>query len=112
MLLAMRNPFRKRRTSVPPVTPIQRSGQRFAALARKAASSAGQRAPTGQVTRDETLDIDHEECIGCGTCVENESTVFHLDDDQGKAFVIKQVGNGEAIEDAIDACPVACISWK
>ena len=59
----------------------------------------------------ETLDIDRDECIGCGTCVEHIDTVFFLNDDEGKAYVIAQEGAMDRIDDAIDACPVTCISW-
>lgn len=58
------------------------------------------------------LTIDRNECIGCGTCVEHEDGVFHLNDNEGKAYVINQLGVMEGIQDAIDACPVTCISWK
>jgi len=57
------------------------------------------------------LDIDRDECIGCGTCVEHIDTVFFLNDDEGKAYVIAQEGAMDRIDDAIDACPVTCISW-
>lgn len=59
----------------------------------------------------DTLDIDRDECIGCGTCVEHIDTVFFLNDDEGKAYVIAQEGAMDRIDDAIDACPVTCISW-
>ena len=58
------------------------------------------------------LDIDHEECIGCGTCVEHDDAVFELNDDEGKAYVLKQEGKMDQIQGAIDSCPVTCISWK
>jgi ferredoxin len=60
----------------------------------------------------EELDIDRDECIGCGTCVEHIDTVFFLNDDEGKAYVISQEGAMDRIDDAIDACPVTCISWQ
>ena len=56
------------------------------------------------------LVIDQEECIHCGTCVENTEQVFVLPDDS-KAVVIAQEGPMELIQDAIDACPVTCIHW-
>jgi ferredoxin len=59
-----------------------------------------------------TLDIDRNECIGCGTCVENTEKVFFLHDDECKAYVIAQEGDMELVQDAIDSCPVICISWK
>lgn len=62
------------------------------------------------------LSIDQEECISCGTCVEQTEDVFFLgeDDKSGdevKAEVIKQEGPMDLIQDAIDACPVTCIEW-
>ena len=58
----------------------------------------------------QTLVIDQVECINCGTCVENTDYVFALPDD-GKAVAVRQEGNMELIQDAIDACPVTCIHW-
>lgn len=60
----------------------------------------------------EVLDIDRTECIGCGTCVEHENKVFWLNEDEGKAYVKTQAGDLDGIQDAIDACPVTCISWQ
>ncbi|MED5371527.1 MAG: ferredoxin [Myxococcota bacterium] len=64
----------------------------------------------------QVLSIDQEECISCGTCVEQTEDVFFLgeDDKQGeevKAEVLKQEGPMDLIQDAIDACPVTCIAW-
>lgn len=56
------------------------------------------------------LIIDQEECISCGTCVENTELVFLLPDD-AKAVAIEQEGPMDLIQDAIDACPVTCIHW-
>jgi ferredoxin len=62
------------------------------------------------------LTIDQEECISCGTCVEQTEAVFFLgeDDKSGdevKAEVLAQEGPMDLIQDAIDACPVTCIDW-
>ena len=52
------------------------------------------------------------ECISCGTCEENTKVVFHLpDQEDDKAEVLIQDGPMDLIQDAIDACPVTCISW-
>lgn len=59
-----------------------------------------------------SLGIDREECIGCGTCVEHIDTVYFLNDDEGKAYVVAQEGEMDRIQDAIDTCPVTCISWQ
>ena len=62
------------------------------------------------------LTIDQDECISCGTCVENSEPNFFLPSEgrggeAAKAQVIAQNGNFEHIQDAIDACPVMCIDW-
>lgn len=64
----------------------------------------------------QVLTIDQDECISCGTCVENSEPNFFLpsegaDGDEAKAQVVAQQGNFEHIQDAIDACPVMCIDW-
>ncbi|MCK6520507.1 ferredoxin [Myxococcota bacterium] len=56
------------------------------------------------------LTIDQWECISCGTCVEQTADVFTLPG-EAKAEVLKQEGPMDLIQDAIDACPVTCISW-
>lgn len=57
--------------------------------------------------------VDEEECIGCGSCEAICPEVFQLDSGSGKAKVIKSPdGLEELIEEAIEACPVTCISWK
>ena len=58
-----------------------------------------------------TLVIDQDECISCGTCVENADSVFVLPDD-GCAVPVAQEGPMDLIQDAIDACPVTCIHWS
>jgi ferredoxin len=56
--------------------------------------------------------IDHEECIGCGTCPELCPDVFELNEEEEKAYVILPTGGDEdCIEEAIDSCPVDAISW-
>jgi ferredoxin len=60
----------------------------------------------------DTLDIDQDECISCGTCVENTDVVFFLPADEGAtAHVLKQEGPMDLVQDAVEACPVTCISW-
>jgi len=73
----------------------------------------GQDTPSAAAfARGDQLEIDRDECIGCGTCVENDDSVFWLNDDEGKAYVLTQKSNMKYIQDAIDACPVTCISWE
>ncbi|HPC47299.1 MAG TPA: ferredoxin [Deltaproteobacteria bacterium] len=57
--------------------------------------------------------LEEDECIGCGMCQDICPEVFSLDEERNKAKVIKPEGGAEnLIEEAIDACPVACIHWR
>jgi len=56
--------------------------------------------------------VEQEECVGCGNCEEICSEVFRLNDD-GVAEVHDHEGATEdKIQEAIDSCPVECISWE
>jgi ferredoxin len=56
--------------------------------------------------------VDKAKCIGCGTCVALAAKSFKMDAD-GKSVAIDPAGDDEAtIQNAIDSCPVAAISWK
>ncbi|MCF8105508.1 MAG: ferredoxin [Desulfohalobiaceae bacterium] len=56
--------------------------------------------------------IDQEECTGCETCVELCPEVFGFDEENEVAYVIdSEAGSEEEIQEAIDSCPVECISW-
>jgi ferredoxin len=55
--------------------------------------------------------IDQDECIGCESCVGTCPSVFRFDDNEEKAFVIEGSDQDvDCVDDAIDACPVECIS--
>ena len=55
--------------------------------------------------------IDHDECIGCETCVELCPEVFALDAEGEKAEVIKEDAcELDCVQESIDSCPVECIS--
>lgn len=59
------------------------------------------------------LKIDHEKCIGCGTCEALCPAVFKLNA-QGKSEVIpdaKLEKHGPCIREAIEMCPVQAIQW-
>ncbi len=56
--------------------------------------------------------VDKEVCIGCGVCADTVPTVFRLDDEM-KAEVFDPAGAAEeAIQEAMDLCPVSCILWR
>ena len=57
--------------------------------------------------------IDQDECIGCESCVEICPEVFAFDEDEAKAYVIKEEGGPEdQIQEAMDSCPSECITWE
>ena len=57
--------------------------------------------------------IDADECIGCESCVELCAEVFAFNEEEEKAEVILPEGGPEdCIEEAIETCPVDCITWE
>ncbi|MDF1614281.1 ferredoxin [Desulfurivibrio dismutans] len=57
------------------------------------------------------VELDQEECIGCESCVELCPEVFGFDREAVKAYVLEGAGGEVAcVEEAVTACPVACIS--
>jgi ferredoxin len=61
----------------------------------------------------QTVYIDAEECIGCGSCVEICPEVFQMKEGEEKAEVVKPGGGPEElIQEAMDTCPVSCIHWE
>ena len=62
---------------------------------------------------NKTVIIDTEECIGCESCVELCPDIFGFNEDDEKAFVIlPEGGDEECIDEAIETCPVECITWE
>lgn len=57
--------------------------------------------------------VDQDTCISCGLCTSTADEVFHMNDD-GKAEAYNTVSeeNKNVVQEAIDSCPVAAISWK
>jgi ferredoxin len=57
--------------------------------------------------------LDEEACIGCGACEEICPEVFRMNESLGFALVINPGGAYvDKIEEAIEACPVNCITWS
>lgn len=57
--------------------------------------------------------VDQNTCIGCGLCTSTVDEVFQMND-EGKAEAYSAVSeeNKDAVQEAIDSCPVAAISWE
>ncbi len=56
--------------------------------------------------------IDQDECISCGACVDSCPDVFRLNDDNIAEVFNAAGASEEEIQDAIDSCPVSCISLE
>jgi ferredoxin len=67
----------------------------------------------GEPTMARRVFIDADECIGCQSCVELCAEVFAFNEAEEKAEVILPEGGPEdCIQEAIETCPVECISWE
>ncbi|EPR37491.1 4Fe-4S ferredoxin iron-sulfur binding domain-containing protein [Desulfovibrio sp. X2] len=57
--------------------------------------------------------IDEETCIGCESCVEIAPSTFSFNESTSKAYVTDpDASSEEDVQEAIDTCPVQCISWE
>ena len=56
--------------------------------------------------------VSRDVCIGCGLCTSTVDEVFRMNDD-GKAEVYNTVSEEtkDAVQEAIDSCPVNAIEW-
>ena len=66
----------------------------------------------GGELREKAIWVDEANCIGCQYCVHVASNTFIVDEDLGRARVIRQ--NGDKIDTVIEAmetCPVDCMHW-
>lgn len=56
--------------------------------------------------------VDQENCISCGLCISTCPGVFRFGT-SGKSECFDSSGAPESdIQQAIDGCPVQCISWE
>ena len=56
--------------------------------------------------------VDESACIGCQYCVHVATNTFFVDEDYGRARVIRQNGDHlEVVQEAMDTCPVDCMHW-
>ena len=56
--------------------------------------------------------VDQQVCIGCGLCVSIVPEMFRLNDAGVSEVYDQEAGEKEMIQQAIDSCPVNCISWR
>ncbi len=66
----------------------------------------------GGELREKAVWVDESNCIGCQYCVHVASNTFIVDEDLGRARVIRQNGdNIETVKEAMETCPVDCMHW-
>ena len=66
----------------------------------------------GGELREKAIWVDEASCIGCQYCVHVASNTFFVDEDLGRARVLRQNGdNLEVVQEAMDTCPVDCMHW-
>lgn len=62
--------------------------------------------------RQKGVYVDELICIGCRHCAHTAPNTFYIEPDCGRARAIRQDGDSiEIVQEAIDTCPVDCISW-
>ncbi len=72
----------------------------------------GFEAVLGGELREKAVWVDESNCIGCQYCVHVASNTFIVDEELGRARVIRQNGdNIETVKEAMDTCPVDCMHW-
>jgi ferredoxin len=63
--------------------------------------------------QDRRVVVNRDVCVGSGWCVNLASGAFVVDPADGKARVVASDGAAsEDIEEAVDSCPVAAISFQ
>ena len=66
----------------------------------------------GGELREKAVWVDEANCIGCQYCVHVANNTFIVDEDLGRARVIRQNGDTlETVQEAMDTCPVDCMHW-
>ncbi len=66
----------------------------------------------GGQLREKAIWVDEAACIGCQYCVHVATNTFCVDEDLGRARVIRQNGDDlQVVQEAMDTCPVDCMHW-
>ncbi|MEO1445195.1 MAG: ferredoxin [Cyanobacteria bacterium J06635_11] len=77
---------------------------------REAQLRSGLEPELGGQFRQNGVYVDEVTCIGCTHCAHVARNTFYIEPDYGRARVIRQDGDSEAlVQEAIDTCPVDCI---
>jgi ferredoxin len=67
--------------------------------------------PALEVDAMETPIVDQDVCTGCELCTDIAANTFRMNAD-GVSEVFNPQGDDEqTIQEAMDSCPVSCISW-
>ena len=53
--------------------------------------------------------IDEDACIGCGVCESVCPDVFKMND-EGKAELVIDTSDADCVNEAVEQCPVTCIT--
>ncbi len=56
--------------------------------------------------------VDQDTCIGCTLCTQLAPSTFEMEDSGKASAKGDHTDSADAIQSAIDSCPVQCISWK
>ena len=79
---------------------------------RNAEFRTGLEPELGGTLRQRGVYVDEITCIGCKHCAHTAPNTFYIEPDYGRARAIRQDGDSlEVVQEAIDTCPVDCISW-
>ena len=79
---------------------------------RDAHQRSGLEPELGGTLRQKGVYVDEPTCIGCKHCAHVAHNTFYIEPEHGRARVFRQDGDSEnAIQEAIDTCPVNCIDW-
>ncbi len=101
--------------SLPPNSvPQQRSElePELGGVLRGGSDRTGLEPELGSALRQRGVYVDEITCVGCRHCAHVARNTFFIEPDYGRARVVRQDGDGEeVIQEAIDTCPVDCISW-
>ena len=66
----------------------------------------------GGELKEKAIWVDESNCIGCQYCVHVANNTFMVDENYGRARVMRQDGDTlETVQEAVDTCPVNCMHW-